>query len=153
MLGQVCEYRRDQHRVIQPRLLNWIKRQVPRGNLRDSLFIYRHLEHNTFVVASWSRRNRDFQDIINIGLSLDNFTEQVAEQFRVRVRDTFTRHELIRILKQEERNKLTNMQEENDEEVDRREGLANENKNVKVSMSGAANNATRNKTNTSNIFC
>ncbi len=137
MLGQLCRYRKDQHRVIQPRMLKWIKRQVPRGSLRDSLFLYRHLQHGTFVVASWSQIGRTFQDIINLGPSLDNFTHGVAEQFRIRVRDTFTRQELAKFLKQHNRDELTSLQDENDEEVLRREYIANETNKTKVSMSGA----------------
>lgn len=137
MIGQVCKYRRDQHRVIQPRMLNWIKRQVPRGNLRDSLFLYRHLEQGTFVIAMWSQVGKSFQDIINLGLSLDNFTREVAEQFRIRIRDTLTRHELCQFLRQKQRDDLTNLQQENDEEVGRRAYIANETNKVKISMSGA----------------
>lgn len=137
MLGQVCLYRRDQHRVIQPRMLNWIKRQVAGGNLRDSLFIYRHLELGTYVIAMWSQIGRTFQDIVNLGYSLDNFNRDVAEKFRVRIRDSGTRHELREYLKQQERDELTNLQQENDEEVERRAGIENKTNKIKVSFSGA----------------
>lgn len=137
MLGTLCKYRRDQHRVIQPRMLNWIKRQVPGGNLRDSLFIYRHLELGTYVIAMWSQIGRSFQDIVNLGYSLDNFNRAVAEKFRVSIRDSGTRHELVEFLKQTERDELTKLQQENDEEVERRAYIINEKNNVKVSFSGA----------------
>ena len=136
MLGTLCQYRRDQHRVIQPRMLKWIKRQVP-GKLGDSLFIYRHLELGTHIIAMWSQIGKSFQDIVNLGLSLDNFTREVALQFVAQVKDAQTRYELCTFLKQQERNKLSEMQDENDEEVERRAYIENEKSNVKISMSGA----------------
>lgn len=136
MLGQVCEYRRDQHRVIQHRLLNWIKRQVPRGSLRDSLFLYRHNELGTFVIASWSQTGRKFQDILNLGTSLYNFTWEVAEQFRRSIRNTSTRRELLDYLQQREIDYLKKLQEHNDKEVDWRRFTANETNKTRITMTG-----------------
>jgi len=120
MLGVACRYRKSEHRIIQPRILSWIKRQIPDARLRDSLFIYYHLQHGTFVIAQWVVPERSFIDIHNLGNSLANFTADAAQRFRQQIKSPVGRHELGKALRQKERDRLTQEQDINDDKVERR---------------------------------
>ncbi len=86
MLGLACEYDGSQHRLITPELLHWCKRQASDGELRDSLFVYHHLQVGTFVIARWINHPWGlFVDVLNLGHSLANFDKTAAREFRNRV--------------------------------------------------------------------
>lgn len=118
MLGMACPYQKKQHRIIHHRLEKWIKRQVPDSNFRDSLFLYYHNSQGTFVIASWTVPGKFFVDVINLGDSLSNFDYPTAQQFRLRVRAPMSGAQTARTMKQYEQNRLSQIQEENDENVE-----------------------------------
>ena len=136
MIGQVCKYRRNQHRVIQPRLLNWIKRQAPKGRLRDSLFLYYQKQVGTFVIAQWVVPERAFRDVLNIGKDLTLFDADMSLRFRRMLHDITPIQEIRRHIIQGERDKLWALQQENDQKVGLAKYLKNELNTVRVSMSG-----------------
>ena len=82
MLGAVCHFRRDQHMMLEPTFLAWCKDNAP-DDVKEELFVYRQLQVGTFVIGRWiSKGAGTFVDLINLGTSLANFTQEVAQDFR-----------------------------------------------------------------------
>lgn len=119
MLGQTCRFDKAQHGLVHCELEDWIKRQVPAGE-RDLLFIYRHHLHGTFVIGYWVVLGSLFMDVMNLGHSLANFSRAMAQKFKRQFGDSMSREDMIKELKQHERDRLSGLQQENDEEVERR---------------------------------
>jgi hypothetical protein len=119
MIGMPCAYRRDSHRIIHPRFLNWIRRQLADVKLRESLFVYYHLIHRNFVIAHWKVPCRYFVDILNLGHSLENFDQETAKNLITQLRTPISGSEMAEILRDKERKWLTMKQDDNDDRADR----------------------------------
>lgn len=140
MIGMLCPFRRWQHKIIHPRMLDWIKRGVP-AKLRDSLFMYYHLQAGTYVIAQWVVPDRFFLDVRNLEHSLDNFTKEMAIAVLAQLRDSVSRPDIAKSLRQYARDQASKDQERNDMQVERRR--RRQSTAVKVSLSGAQPGTTR----------
>jgi len=107
MLGAICRFRKDQHRIIHPKFENWIKRHVPDERLRDSLFVYYHRIHKTFVVAQWKSYKRGFVDVLNLDTEPRLYPEQ-AKQLLDSLRHPVSGHEIAENLRLSEWDQTTN---------------------------------------------
>jgi hypothetical protein len=136
MLGTSCPYRSDQHRIIHPELERWVKRQVSDPKLRDSLFVYHHLQVGTFVIAQWTVPDRWFVDVLNLGSSLANFDRGRAEMFKITFLQPVGKRQLGRALGQGYMGHLRGLQQQNDEEKEYRQWRSDRRTCRKV-MSGA----------------
>lgn len=80
MLG-FCNYKSNEHMLIEPPLLGWLKRNIPDPRDKERVFVYRHIESGNFVIGLWESCPREkFQDIMNLGWSLQNFTRERAQR-------------------------------------------------------------------------
>ncbi len=118
MINMPCVYRRNQHKIITPRFLEWIKRQLPSPKLRDSLFVYFHLIHRTFVIAQWTVPCRLFVDVMNLEHSLGNFTQEKAQNLIEQLKSPVSGAEMAELLKERERKWQSLRQNEDDEKRD-----------------------------------
>jgi len=50
-----------------PGCLAWFKSQAPESALRESMFVYKHLRTNTFMLARWLREWHVFYPVMEIG--------------------------------------------------------------------------------------
>ena len=117
MIGLACLYRKDEHRIIYPRIISWLKRRVSNVKLRDSLFIYFHLKERTIVVAQWIVPCKTFIDVMNLGTSFSSFTPEVAKRLLNILRSPISGHELATLLKDRDRRRVLDKQDDNDEMV------------------------------------
>lgn len=75
-MNLVCRYTPEEHELITPTMLEWCKRNLPEP---ERLFMYRHRQWGTFVLAQWVGPQRtQFVDVMNLGTSLNNFTYERA---------------------------------------------------------------------------
>ena len=71
MLGLPCHYNASQHKLINPEMLNWCRRQTSDDRLKKKLFMYYHRLYGTFVVGLWvGEPRRWFVDLLNLVASL-----------------------------------------------------------------------------------
>ncbi len=131
MLGQPCAYDRQQHRIIHPHIEKWIKRQVPVGKLRDSLFVYYHNLYGTFVIAQWIAPKKSFIDVLNMGTTLYNFDQDMAEEFLQGILSPVSSQEMADSLKRGESNRLSRKQDSTSDRAERMEQI----KSTKLSVS------------------
>jgi len=61
--------------------LDWMKRQLPEGALKASLFLYRAVESETFFVAQWISYRSVFVPLMAIGKNLAQFNQAMANKF------------------------------------------------------------------------
>ena len=113
MLGMVCTYNRWLHRIVHPRFEKWLIRECP-PQLRDTLFVYFHLQARNFVVAHWVAPCRLFRDIYCVGPTLAEFDVEAARQMRIQLKSPVGGHQLAQHLRQQDRDRISRMQEEND---------------------------------------
>jgi len=77
----ICPFQHDQHHRIFPEILGWARDNCPDRDAAKNLFMYRHKIHQTFVIALWVKEGW-FVDVMNLGMSLGNFTQTSARVFR-----------------------------------------------------------------------
>jgi len=118
MLGMPCQFRPDQHEIIHPPLEDFVMRAVSEQKLRDSLFIYRHRLWRTFVIALWVGPS-EFVDVMNLGMSLGNFTRQRAKRLGQALNQSTSGKQFAKSLRQHQRDGLSQLQNESDEDADR----------------------------------
>jgi len=83
MLGQSCGFDQKQHELLTNDILDWCHRQASDPETKTHLFMYRHRDEGTFVIGWWMDGDKgDFVDLLNIGYSLANFDDSMAEGFR-----------------------------------------------------------------------
>ena len=124
MIGQACQYRPEQHEMLHGDVENWIKRGIPDLKIRESLFVYRHRLHGTFVIGLWVGPGR-FVDVLNMGHSLANFNREKAQQFIRQINDSVSGQQIAKILNQAERDRVGDSQQQADEIKKRRNEIAN----------------------------
>lgn len=77
-----CIYDPGQHEILNPPLLEWCRARLDNPKERDRLFVYHHRLHDTFVIARWAQDPMGvFTDFLNLGHSLGNFDEKMADEF------------------------------------------------------------------------
>ena len=79
-MNMACPFQSGQHQLISPPMLEWARANCPDKEAAKKLFMYRHLQHGTFVIALWVKEGW-FVDILNLGTSLANFTREKAQAF------------------------------------------------------------------------
>ena len=86
MLGAACQYKPQQHLLLEPKFLEWCKEQITDESVSCQLFVYRQMQEGTFVIGRWIDKPFGlFVDLINLGGSLGNFTREIAHEFRRRL--------------------------------------------------------------------
>ncbi len=81
-LGLACPYSPVYHQIKDHDVIQWVKRQCTDRTLRSLLFLYRHAQYRTFVIALWeSDSHRAFVDVLNMGLT-PILTRDAAESLR-----------------------------------------------------------------------
>lgn len=114
MLGMYCQFRRDQHEIVHPSgLERWLKQEVPE-DVKNTIFIYRHRESENFVIAEWVGSGI-FREVLCIGRSLGNFNRKQAQQLIRMYRQSIHGGEMAKVLRQQERNRISAEQDRNDE--------------------------------------
>jgi hypothetical protein len=120
MVGLAVQYDVLQHRIVDADLIDWLKRQVVSDErLRGNLFLYRHLQTGNFIVAVWvNHKYGAFREIMNLGLQ-KKFPRWRAGELVKMLQCPLSGKELVRGLRQEERNRISAEQEKNDEKRER----------------------------------
>lgn len=130
MFGAAQPFRPQVQTVVHPELEGFIRRATSGPTVRGRLFIYKHYSTGNFVIALWSDNCKQrFVDLINLGPA-PVFTHEQASRFRQMINQPTCGRELAKMLRQSERNRITELEQEADETKERR----NEMFNPKVSV-------------------
>ena len=105
MLGQACQYRPEQHRLLDHGILRWLKRQVSDDRLRSRLFFYFHNLYRTWVIGLWTSEPKGtFVDVLNLGYSPGSFDRVMAEGLVKNLHAPLTIADTLRQLRESESN-------------------------------------------------
>lgn len=125
MFGAAQQFRSQIQTVVHPELEGWILRAASEPTVRGSLFIYRHHGSGNFVIALWSDGCKQrFVDLITLGPA-PVFTHEQAGRFRQMINQPTCGRELAKMLRQSERNRITDLEQETAETQERRNEILN----------------------------
>ncbi len=118
-LGLACPYSPVYHQIIDHDVIQWAKRECSDRTLRDQLFLYRHSQYHTFVIALWeSDSHKAFVDVLNMGTA-PILTRENADSLRHNLFAPIRQADIARQSAEAYRDQLHEQQDEGDEETDR----------------------------------
>ena len=126
MLGLVSNYNSDEHTIIGGELSEWLKRLIEGSSRRKGcLFLVRYNKLGVFCICEWLAGPKDvFVDVLNLGKTLQSFTQAKAQELRRRLFSSLTAEETNRATLQADSDYYHNLQDEDAEETERQERVA-----------------------------
>lgn len=111
MLGSSCRYDRAQHERIDTEIMRWVNRNLP-PKIARSLFLYRHRQAETFVIAQWVDPCH-FVDVINLDKSLSGFDRPTAHWLQHQFAKPLLRSDAVKLLRIAEQGRRRTSTDEN----------------------------------------
>ncbi len=126
MLGLVSDYSSDEHTIIGGELSSWLKNLMKGDPTRkDRLFLLRYNKLEVFCICEWLGKPKDvFVDVMNLGKSIGNFTQEKANELRHRLFAPITAEDTNQMVAQTESDYHHNLNDEDLEESERQERIA-----------------------------